>query len=87
LRFAKQGNETTMSELQHAHIWGVCPVVEWGPAASLIAAARQVGIHVGIDTSTPGSDSPAGWADAKKLHPEFVLTNRPAAYHSWLATH
>ncbi len=87
LRFASVGGPTTLADLQHTHVWGAVFLEVWDRIPALMTSAGRVGIHVGIATTSASGDGPPQWSEAKQLGAEFVLTDRPSAYHTWLAHH
>jgi glycerophosphoryl diester phosphodiesterase len=87
LRFAGAGAPTTLTDLQRTHVWGAIFIEEWGSIPGLMSSARKAGIHVGIGTSPGSGDGPALWSEAKKLKADFVLTDHPSTYRTWLAQH
>ncbi len=89
LRFAAAAQPTTVADLQRVHVWGVVFLEPWSKIPTLIASARQAGIQVGVGTTaTPTtSDDATAWANAKRLGAEFVLTDKPKAFHDWFVQH
>jgi glycerophosphoryl diester phosphodiesterase len=89
LRFASPGQPTTIADLRQAHVWGAVFQAPWDKIPGLITSAKKAGIQVGISTVVPppSNDGPTQWTQAKSLGAEFVLTDHPSAYHTWLGQH
>jgi hypothetical protein len=89
LRFASPGQPTTVADLRQAHVWGAVFQAPWDKIRGLMAGAKQAGIHVGISSVVPppSNDGPTQWAQANSLGAEFVLTDNPSDYKTWLASH
>lgn len=89
LLFASVNQPTTVAALRQAKVWGVVFQEDWDKIPALMAGAKQAGIHVGISDVAPPApgDGPAQWAQAKSLGAEFVLTDDPSGYHTWLQQH